>query len=120
MSRVRVAAAGSVQLLRSQPVSRCLHTVVARGALLLLTTFASVCVLCLDCRKHRVVVTVFGEIGVIFCVCVAVTYKQDRWHHRALYFLLVVFTALDKFEAACVPYAHADVAFPSCTSHLSW
>jgi hypothetical protein len=62
MSRVRVAAAGSVQLLRSQPVSRCLHTVVARGALLLLTTFASVCVLCLECRKHRVVVTVFGEI----------------------------------------------------------
>jgi hypothetical protein len=64
MSRVRVAAAGSVQLLRSQPVSRCLHTV-ARGALLLLTTFASVCVLCLECRKYQVVVTVFGEIEVI-------------------------------------------------------
>jgi hypothetical protein len=50
-----------VQLLRSQPVSRCFH-IVAGGPLLLLTTFASVCVLCLDCRKHQVMVTIFGEI----------------------------------------------------------
>jgi hypothetical protein len=87
--------------LRSHPVSRCLpyrcwrsFVVVADNICICLCSVSV-----LICCRHQAIVTVFGEIPV-FSVFVLLLHG---WHHRALYFLLIVFHRSRQLQSCMRP-----------------